>query len=133
LSAALLLENAVMVLLQEKGSLVPENASRFTATEVKMLLKWKKAKPTSFKKADLVAAYYSNPPLNAQLWTLPDEIELVGLQSDNVHMIDTALGVATTQMARAVRQNLANLDPETRAELKRALDGDDDGVARGLL
>jgi hypothetical protein len=134
LQAGLLLENTVMVLLQTKGNLVSQNASEFTVPEIKMLLKWKKVKPASARKVDLLAAYYNNPPpLPSQLWTPADEMELVSLKADTVGLIDTALGVATTQMARAVRQNLANLDPETRAELKLALEGDEDGVARGEL
>jgi hypothetical protein len=134
LNAALLLEDAVMTLLQEKGSLVPDNASNFTVADIKLLLKWKKAKPTSFKKADLLSAYYTNPPpLSSQLWTPDDEIELLALSSNNVNMIDTAIGVATTQMARAVRQNLAHLDAETKAALKEALAGDDGGVTQGTI
>jgi hypothetical protein len=134
LNDALLLEDAVMKLLQEKGSLVPQNASRFTVAEVKLLLKWKKAKPTSSKKADLVLAYYSNPPpLTTALWSAEEEMELVALRSENVNMIDTALGVATTQMARAVVQNLGIIDANTRAALKRALDDDSDDLPRGVL
>jgi hypothetical protein len=134
LNAALLLENDVMLLLQTKGSLVPSNASNFSVAEIKLLIKWKKVKPASAKKIDLLAAYYQNPPpISQPLWSPDDDVELAALKSTNVNMKDTALGVATMQMARAVRQNLSNLDPETRAELRRALDADDEPVTRGFL
>jgi hypothetical protein len=99
------------------------------------LVKWKKAKPTSNKKADLIDAFADNPPPldNVEKWTDEEEMELVTMQSTTVPMIDTAIGVATTQMARAVTQNLATLDPETRAMLKRALEDDEPGATRGIL
>jgi hypothetical protein len=124
LMSALLVENAVMELLQEKGSLCPQSVTKFTVPEIKLLLKWKKVKPKSSKKADLAAAYYSNPPpLTAPLWTPQEEMELVALQSETtVDIKDTAIGRAAAQMAHAVRHNLSNIDPETRAQLKRALD-----------
>jgi hypothetical protein len=48
-------------------------------------------------------------------------------------MKDTALGVATTQMARAVTNNLAQLDTESRAALKRSLDEYDDNNGPNVL
>jgi hypothetical protein len=123
LTAALDVENSVMQLLQLKGSLCPQNAMAFTVFQIKLLVKWKKAKPASSKKEDLLAAYYSlPPPLATPSWTQTDEMELVELQSENVDMKDTAIGVSANQMARAVRQNLSNLDPAERAQLKQALD-----------
>jgi hypothetical protein len=62
LQEGLLLENTVMELLQTKGSLCAQNASHFTVTEIKLILKWKNVKSTSAKKADLLAAYYNTPP-----------------------------------------------------------------------
>jgi hypothetical protein len=58
-----LLENAVMILLQQKGSLVEQNASTFRVDDLKLLLKWKKVKPASSRKDDLFKAYWDNPPL----------------------------------------------------------------------
>jgi hypothetical protein len=128
------LENNARHLLTRKGNLVPENERNFNVADLKLLLKWKKVKASSFKKADLVMAYYNNPsPPNVQPWSDEDEMKLVALRSEDIDMKDTALGVATAQMARAVQQNLANLDPETRAQLKKALDDDGDDGLTGIL
>jgi hypothetical protein len=48
-------------------------------------------------------------------------------------MADTALGVATTQMARAMVQNLGILLPGTRAKLKQALEEGDNPHVTGTL
>ena len=97
------LERDVTLLMQTKGILVAANENIFTVPEIKLLLKWKKAKPASSKKADLLVAYYATPPPpRSKGWTADDDIELTALNSNNINMIDTALGVATTQMARAV-------------------------------
>jgi hypothetical protein len=123
---AMQLELSVNDLLTTKGNLVPENERHFTVAELKMLLKWKKVKPTSSKKADLLTAYYNHPsPQNAVPWGPEDEMKLVELQSVNVNMEDTALGVATVQMARAVQQHLDKVDAATKAQLRLALNADD--------
>jgi hypothetical protein len=120
------LELSVNDLLTTKGNVVPENERHFSVAELKLLLKWKKDKPTSSKKADLIAAYYSNPsPQNAVPWGPVDEMKLVDLQSNNVNMEYTALSVATLQMARAVQQHLDKVDAETKAQLRLALNADD--------
>ena len=43
------------------------------------------------------------------------------LQSTEVDIKDTALGVAATQMARALGNNVAQLNPESRAALRETL------------
>jgi hypothetical protein len=103
--------------------------------ELKLLLKWKKTKPTSSKKTDLIHAFANHPsPPNAVPWSVGEDMNLVTLQSDNIGMTDTALGVATaTQMARAVTHNLSTLYPETRAMLKRALEEEDPAHVTGAL
>jgi hypothetical protein len=60
-------------------------------------------------------------------------MELVTLQSQHVDMKDTALGAATTRMARAVTKHLGVLDPETREMLKRALQEDEGTHVTGTL
>jgi hypothetical protein len=134
LVASISLELQVTALLNEKGNPSEENARPYTVPELKLLLKWKKIKPTSSKKTDLIHAFANHPsPPNAVPWSDEEEMNLVSLQSDNISMIDTALGVATTQMARAVTQNLSTLDPETRAMLKRALEEEDPAHVTGAL
>jgi hypothetical protein len=134
LSSGLSLENDVTALLTEKGNPTQENARDFTVPEVKKLVKWKNIKPTSNKKADLIEAFENNPPpLDAVQWTVEEEMELVEMQSDTVELIDTAVGVATTQMARAVMQNLGTLDAENRAALMRALMDNEEISAPNVL
>ena len=60
-------------------------------------------------------------------------MELAALTSTEVSMKDTALGVAANQMARAVTANLQNLDPETKAQLKAALDDSDSDHRTGAI
>jgi hypothetical protein len=124
LGASLLLEQHVIAILTAKGNPEEETSKDCTVAELKLLLKWKKVKPTSSKKADLIHAFcnYPSPP-NAVPWTAEEELELVALESQDVHMIDTALGVATTQMARAVVQNLPNLDPRNTGSAQESSSG----------
>jgi hypothetical protein len=137
LNALLLMENKVMELLERKGSLVPQNASKYMVPEIKLLLKWKKAKPVSSKKPDLLASYYNSPPpLSPELWTLANEIELVALKSGAIDMKDTAIGIRTVQMARGVKQNVAYLDPAMQAELLvvlQAIQGGDGEATSGVI
>jgi hypothetical protein len=131
---AVALENTVNALLTLKGNLTPETARIFTVPECKLLLKLKNVKPGSTRKEDLASAYFNHPsPPNVDPWSPEDEMMLVALRSDDINMRDTVLGTATVEMACAVQKNLANLDPETRAELKRALACDDDGLPTGVL
>lgn len=123
LVAALELEVKVTDLLGMKGNPTEENASTFKVAELKTLLKWKKAKPISSKKADLITAFrMSPPPLDAEKWTAEEEMELVAMQSAHVNMVDTALGVSTIQMANAVSNNFSHLPLENRNSLKRAIE-----------
>jgi hypothetical protein len=48
--------------------------------ELKLLLKWKKVKAMSTKKADLVHAFANHPtPLDAVPWSVEEEMELIAL------------------------------------------------------
>ena len=123
-----------VMLIRKKGELTSLNGKDFTLPEIKMLLKWKKVKVKSTLKKDLVEAYISNPtPPIQKIWCRSEEEALVALKDANVPLIDTALGVATTQMARAVTNNLAQLDMESRAALKRSLDEYDDNNGPNVL
>jgi hypothetical protein len=118
------IEAAVVLLLNEKGNPTEETAKNFTVGELKLLLKWKKVKPISNKKADLVTAFMTNPsPINhVAEWTDEEEAKLVALQSTHVDVGETALGVSTIQMSNAVTNNLMLLPLENRLSLKRAID-----------
>jgi hypothetical protein len=114
--------NAVLM-IKAKGELTVNTEKLFTVPEIKTLLHWKKAKqPASTKKRDLVNAYLDTPkPKIQKTWTRGEEAALVALKVQDLPLIDTALGVATTQMATAVKNNLAQLDKEAMDSLKAAL------------
>lgn len=105
----------VVALIKKKGELTSSNFKDFVVKEVTLLLKWKGAVALSTRKADIVNAYVNNPkPKPTKIWTRAEERELQQLK-------DTAIGVATSQMARAVTNNLANLDEESIKSLRSAL------------
>ena len=110
------------MMIKTKGELTSINAKHFTSAEIKTLLRWKRKKPAGTKKKDLVEAYITTPkPPIQKSWTRSEEEALLQLKSTDVSLKDTALGVATIQMARAVGTNLAKVDSPTRAALKQSL------------
>ncbi len=111
------------MLIREKGNLNEDNSKRFTLENVKCLLRWKHIQPASgVKKQELVDACMAAPkPKIQKVWCRSEEAELQRLKETKVPMEDTATGVATTQMARAVTNNLAQLDPEALESLKAAI------------
>ena len=118
----------------KKGDLTSINDKLFTAKEIKTLLKWKKVKPKGTKKADLVEAYIAaaKPPIQKS-WTCSEEAALQDLKSEHVDLKDMALGIATTQMACAVANNLAQLDPESRDVLIKSLQAYDQDNGPNVL
>ena len=113
-------QKGAVLLLRKKGELTAETEKAFTLPEVKMLLKWKKVKPQSSKKRDLVDAYITAPkPKIQKIWSRFEEDALQKLKSEDIPMKDTAIGVATKQMAQALTNNLAHLDKETISHLKQ--------------
>jgi hypothetical protein len=127
-------KNAVLM-IRKKGELTVSTEKHFTVQEIKTLLHWKKAKqPSSTKKRDLVNAYLDTPkPKIQKTWTRGEEAALVQLKREDIPLIDTALGVATTQMATAVQNNLAQLDKASIELLKTALDDHSDSQGPNVL
>ena len=108
--------------MKNKGELTASTEKKFTLPEIKTLLKWKKIKATSTKKRDMVDAYIAAPkPKIQKVWCRSEEAALQALKAE-VTVKDTALGVASTQMARAVANNLSNLDGESLAMLKNKIE-----------
>jgi hypothetical protein len=109
-------------IIREKGELTSKTFRMFVVPEIKILLKWKGAKPESSRKADIVKAYIEakKPPI-VKSWTRGEEAALLKQKERHVDLKDTALGVAAGQMARAVTNNLAQLDEDSLATLKTAL------------
>ena len=121
-------QKGAVLMIRAKGELTYLTEKKFTLPEIKTLLKWKKVKITSSKKADLVEAYVNAPrPKIQKVWCRDEEEKLQALKNMDVPIKDTALGVATEQMARAVTNNLSNLNTPTRKSLKSALADYDEG------
>ena len=115
-------QRGAVLLIKDKGELTTATEKKFTLSEIKMLCKWKKIKIASSKKRDLVDAYVAAPkPKIQKVWCRSEEAALQALKKEDVPQKQTALGVATTQMARAVENNLAQLDAQTMASLKTAI------------
>jgi DDE superfamily endonuclease len=109
-------------LIREKGELTWEREKVFRNPEIEMLLKWKKVVIKSKRKKDMIQAYVDAPkPKIQKTWCRSEEAALVNLRNEVVALKDTAVGVATTQMARAVTDNMAQLDTPTRNLLKQSL------------
>ena len=123
-----------VMLIRQKGDLDSMSVKKFTLPEVKVLLKWKKVKVTATKKRDLVDAYIAAPkPKIQKVWCRSEEAELVALKEQKVPLKDTALGMATTQMAYAVTNNLAQLDQNSMDALKTALQTFEDSKNPNVL
>ena len=128
-------QNDAVKLIRNKGDLTYENEKQFTVAEIKILLKWKKTKPLSTKKKDLIDAYIKapKPAKPTKIWTKTQETTLQELKSTEVDIKDTALGIAATQMARALTNNVAQLDNEARAALRETLRAYDEDNGPNVL
>lgn len=115
---------AAIKLIKEKGELTSQTEKKFTIPEVNLLLKWKKVKPPpGTRKNQLVDLYFAaERPKTQKPWTVKEEKALQALKDPNVVVKDTRLGVEATQMAKAVRNNLSNLDENTITSLKTAIE-----------
>jgi hypothetical protein len=127
-------QKSAVLLLRAKGELTHGTEKNFTLPEIKTLLKWKKTKATSARKRDLVEAYIgATKPKIQKVWTRGEEAALEKLKKQDLPLKETALGVATQQMARAVTNNLAQLDGESMSALKTALEGFDENSGPNVI
>ena len=121
-------------LLQVKAiDLSPDTEKKFILPECKLLCKWKGCKLTGpLTKHEYVKAYAAaaRPPLPVP-WTQEDESKLLTIRSEDVELKDTALGVASKQMAAAVTQNMSKLDADSRHKLLQSLAQFDRGAPDG--
>jgi hypothetical protein len=109
--------------IKKKGELTWEREKGFTVPEITTLCNWKKIPAKAgMKKRDLVDAYIAAPkPKIQKVWSRSEEEALQKLKSKVIELKETEIGVATVQMARAVTNNLANLDEKSLKELRGAL------------
>lgn len=120
-------QKGAVLLLKSEGELTLETQKTFTLPEIKILLKWKRVKPESILKKDLVNAHIAAPkPKIQKVWCRSEEAALVALQSVDVDMKDTAVGVVATQMAKALGNDLASLNDSSRSVLMQTLQDFDD-------
>lgn len=120
-----------VAIIRQKGELTSSTFKTFVLAEVNTLLKWKAVKADTTRKADVVKAYINAPKQKpTKIWSRGEEAALVKLKEEMMPLKDTALGVATNQMARAVTNNLSKLDDESIETLKTALQlfSPDDGT-----
>jgi hypothetical protein len=113
---------AAVRLIKQKGELTWDREKLFTVKDIDTLLKWKKVKPNSKRKKDLIEAYCDAPkPKMQATWCRMEEAALQRLKNEVLSLKETAVGVATNQMARAVTNNLSNLDSDSIAALRLAI------------
>ena len=83
---------------------------------------------------DLVSAYLKAPkPKIQKSWTNSEEAALRKLKAIDCPLKETALGVATTQMARAVGNNLGILSTPERQSLSPSLADYEEGEGPNCL
>jgi hypothetical protein len=100
-------------LIKQKVELTWDREKLFTVKDIETLLKWKKVKPSSKWKKDLVEAYCAAPkPKIQKTWCRSEDKALQKMKMEVIALQETAVGVATSQMAQAVTNNLSNLDPD---------------------
>jgi hypothetical protein len=110
---------AALRLIKEKGELTFDTEKLFTLAEIKILLKWKKIRPTGTKKADLVRAYRDAPKPKIQVvWKRSKQAALNALKETNIDLQSTALGVAAKKMVRNLQNSMGTIDLETLKELE---------------
>jgi hypothetical protein len=114
---------AALRLIKAKGELTMETEKNFTLAEIKLLLKWKKIKPTGTKKRDLVDAYRNAPKPKIQvIWKRSEEAELEALKSTDVSLESTALGAAAKKMIQNLKNSMGALHQDDLKELKAIMD-----------
>jgi hypothetical protein len=114
---------AALRLIRAKGELTYDTESKFTLAEIKVLLKWKKVKPTGTRKKDLVQAYRDapKPPIKPN-WKPSEQAALDALRDTNVSLESTALGTAARKMVKNLQNSMANLDGNSLLELKAIIE-----------
>jgi hypothetical protein len=100
-NAAVVLEGMVTALLTVKGNPSEETGRNYTVPELKLLLKWKKVKPTSTKKDDLIHAFANHPPPpNAVPWSDDKEMHMLIFQGRTCTTNELILGKITLHMSQ---------------------------------
>ena len=126
---------AAITMIKKKGELTWDRERSFTRAEILTLCNWKKVQMKSnAKKRELVDAYVDAPKPKIQtIWSRSEEAALQKLKDEVVELKATEIGVTTPQMARAVTNNLANLDSDSISALKAAIDDISNGDMNNVI
>jgi len=112
-------------ILKEHGEPTEEKIKDYPAKAMQKLHEWKFNKRSTEGREKLLKAYLSKPaPLKVPEWTMSEEIRLKQLLTEDMHAKDAAVGVQLRQTARALVNNIDDLDEESKAELLHKLQGD---------
>jgi hypothetical protein len=114
---------AAIRLIKAKGELTWETEKHFTLAEIKIMLKWKKIKPSGTKKRDLVLAYIETPKPPIQVvWKRSEQAAMDALRAENIPLEWTALGVAANRLVKTLKNSIASLDAEALKDLQAIIE-----------
>ena len=119
------LRQEALEILKKHGEPTIEKIKEYPAPAMKKLYEWKlNKKSTEAREKLLLKAYLEAPtPLKDPEWTMSGEIKLKQQLTDDMCAKDTALGVQLKQTAKAIANNIDDLDDESKAELLQKLQG----------
>ena len=111
-----------LAVLQAKGEPTVATIGNYTKEDLKDLLRWRSGKTSTANKTELLEAYLSCtriaiPPA----WSEANEAELQALKNTEIEFKDTALAVSLKQKAKAVVNNIDELDETEVKNLMQAL------------
>ncbi len=117
-----------LTILGKHGEPTAANIKDYPAKAMQKLYEWKLNKSSKKAREDLLKEYLKAPvPLKDAEWTTADKIELKELLTGDMYAKDTALGVQLKQTARAITNNVDDLDGKSRRNLLRVLQAREDG------
>jgi len=116
------LRQQALDILKEHGEPTIEKIKDYPAPAMKKLYEWKHGKKSNEGREKLLKAYLSAPvPLKDPDWSMSEEIKLKALLTEDMYAKDTAVGVQLKQTAKALSNNVDDLDSQSRRELLLAL------------
>ena len=116
-------DKARVILEAHGGEPTNEKIKEFAKSELQDLCSWRVGTKGGIKnKNKLLELYLSVPPPKKVVpWSEEEEMKLQELKSDDIPFKDTALHVSLKQSAKAVKNNVKNLDEDEASELLQAL------------
>ena len=116
------LRSEAMVILQQHGEPTLEKIKDYPARAMQKLYEWKLNKASKKAREDLLKEYLKAPtPLKDAEWTISEEMRLKELLTEDMYAKDTAIGVQLKQTAKAIANNIHDLDKQSRSDLLKVL------------